>query len=167
MITATRNRKSSTTQRPNKHELMKVKPVDDAGVWWKRRTVYEKRFNDDAQCLFFKVAFELRGQCNVSRIDSNAWKCYFSIQNFNHQIQRQGWRSWHSQTHQEDYRANLTVNAEISPSLLKIPASLIYLFILLQRSFIDLFQKRVHFLGKKLNWRELITLPKILYWFVW
>lgn len=33
MITATRNRKSFTTQQPNKHEIMKVKPVDDAGVW--------------------------------------------------------------------------------------------------------------------------------------
>lgn len=58
-----------------------------------------------------------------------------------------------------NWTTELTVNAEISPSLLKISCSFIYLFILLQRSFIDLIQRRVHSLGKKLNWRELITLP--------
>lgn len=117
-------------------------------------------FGDNVGQFARKDSSKSHLSCEVGeRIDSNTWKFYSSIQNFNRQIQRQGRRSWRSQTHQEDYRANLTVNAEISPSLLKIPCSFIYLFILLQRSFIDLIQRRVHSLGKKLNWRELITLP--------
>lgn len=64
-------------------------------------------FGDNVGQFARKDSSKSHLSCEVGeRIDSNTWKFYSSIQNFNRQIQRQGRRSWRSQTHQLDYRAN-------------------------------------------------------------